>query len=225
MKAEFWHERWEANQLGFHQTEVNPLLGEQWPKLGVASDAAVFVPLCGKSLDMTWLRALGHLVVGVEISPIAIRDFFKEAGIESKTRRPTPADDALVCSSGGGYDLYCGDFFALEPRHLAHVRAVYDRGSLIALPPEMRIRYAKHLANVLPRAVSILLLTLEYDQSRMNGPPHSVPATEVEKLFGSSFEIESLWSSGPSEPTERFRERGIDTWCETAWRLSRVGNP
>jgi thiopurine S-methyltransferase len=247
MKSEFWHERWEANQLGFHQTEVNPLLREHWPKLCVPKGASVFVPLCGKSLDMVWLRAAGHPVVGVEISPIAIRDFFADAGIESTSaaspRMATTARDGtlvsdtvpdnmpgnaphrtgapLTRSSGGGVDLYCGDFFALEAAQLADVRAVYDRASLIALPPEMRMRYAKHLSKVLPETVSILLITIEYDQSRMKGPPHSVPPDEVEQLFGEAFGIECLWSSGPEEPTERFRERGVESWCENVWQLER----
>jgi len=243
VKSEFWHERWEANQLGFHQAEVNSLLREHWPKLGVPKGASVFVPLCGKSLDMVWLRAAGHPVVGVEISPIAIRDFFAEAGIESTSaaspkvattarddthvlgdvpgNAPSEAFDPLIRSSGGGFDLYCGDFFALEAVQLADVRAVYDRASLIALPPEMRMRYAKHLARVLPEAVTILLITIEYDQSRMKGPPHSVAPDEVEQLFGESFEIECLWSSGPAEPTERFRERGLESFSESVWRLER----
>jgi thiopurine S-methyltransferase len=236
MKIEFWHERWESNQLGFHQTEVNPLLREHWSRLDVPTGATVFVPLCGKSLDMLWLRAAGHAVIGIELSPIAIRDFFSAAEIES-TSSATPgaapiAGDAndvisepggLGCSTGGGFHLFCGDFFALEPTHLAGVRAVYDRASLIALPPEMRVRYAEHLAGVLPAEVSIFLITIEYDQSQMKGPPHSVPADEVTRLFGDNFEIECLGSSGPEEPPERFRERGIESLCESVWRLERKG--
>ncbi len=223
MKVEFWHERWETNQLGFHQTEPNPQLREYWPKLGLPSGSRVFVPLCGKSLDMIWLREAGHPVVGVEISPIATRDFFAQANVVPRAISSSDAGDDLVLCSGGGYDLYCGDFFALGTDPLADVRAVYDRASLIALPREMRIRYAYHLDKVLPTSVSILLLTVEYDSSRMKGPPHSVLASEVEGLFGESFEIECLWSSGPEEPGPRFRERGLDSWTEKAWRLTRGG--
>lgn len=221
MKAEFWHERWESNQLGFHQTEINPVLIEYWPTLGVAADGPVFVPLCGKSLDMHWLRAAGHPVIGIDLSPIAVQDFFVEAKIDSTSATSSTGRSALELSTGGGYALYCGDFFDLEPNHLASVHAVYDRASLIALPPETRRRYAEHLTAILPVVVSILLITIEYDSSRMNGPPHSVPASEVEALFGPAFEIEALWSSGPEEPTPRFRERGLESWNETVWRLRR----
>jgi len=190
---------------------------EHWPALGLPADCPVFVPLCGKSLDMSWLRAAGHPIKGVEFSPIAIRDFFAENQIEASTS----SEGALECSTGSGYELYCGDFFDITPKILATVRAVYDRASLIALPPELRQRYAAHLIQSLPREITIMLITLEYDSSRMNGPPHSVPASEVETLFGEAFTIETLWSSGPETPTERFRERGLDSWCETVWRLDR----
>ncbi|MBJ18403.1 MAG: thiopurine S-methyltransferase [Deltaproteobacteria bacterium] len=218
MKAEFWKERWETDQLGFHQTETNAHLKQFWAELEATAGATVFVPLCGKSLDMRWLRSIGHPVIGVEISPIAVCDFFKAAGIEAKT---SASDGGLVRSSGGGYDLYCGDFFALEAHHLADVRAVYDRASLIALPPKMRERYAKHLAKALPATVSILLIALEYDPSRMQGPPHCVPASEIEALFGAAFEVERLWSSGPQEASEYFRARGLDASTTTVWRIER----
>jgi thiopurine S-methyltransferase len=221
VKAEFWHERWESNQLGFHQTETNPVLLDYWPTLAVAEEAAVFVPLCGKSLDMRWLRDRGHPITGIDLSPIAIRDFFVEAGLESTASTSSNGRNALELTSGGGYSLYCGDFFDLEPSDLASVRAVYDRASLIALPPEMRRRYAEHLTEILPDEVSILLITIEYDPSRMKGPPHSVAMSEVEALFAPAFQVEVLWSSGPQEPTSRFRERGLDSWNETAWRLHR----
>lgn len=217
VKAGFWHERWEANQLGFHQAEVNGLLKDWWPALGLASDAAVFVPLCGKSLDMTWLRSQGHPVVGIEVSPIAVRDFFVESSIEAAAS----SNGRLERFEGGGYRLYRGDFFDLEDVHLAEIRGVYDRASLIALPPEMRSRYAKHLCAILPPKVRILLISIEYDQSKMSGPPHSVAPSEVEALFGAAFEIELRWSSGEQLPTDRFRERGLESWSESVWQLSR----
>jgi thiopurine S-methyltransferase len=225
LKAAFWHERWERDQLGFHQEDVNSLLIEHWPTLSQKSASEVFVPLCGKSHDMRWLRDAGHEVVGVELSPIACRDFFVEAGIEaiqsgtqSGTRSGTQPLDRF---EGEGYRLLCGDFFDLEPADLIDVRGVFDRASLIALPPEMRRRYAHHMTAILPEDVTILLITLDYDQSKMNGPPHSVPNTEVEALFGEAFSLDILATTGFVEPHIRFRERGLDSWCETVWRLGR----
>lgn len=220
MDASFWHERWEKDQLGFHQAEVNAALEKHWPGLGVDRDAAVFVPLCGKSLDMHWLRRRGHPVIGVELSPIALRDFFAEAEIE-----PTRAEaGALERWSGDGLDLYRGDFFDVDASRLCGVGGCFDRGSLIALPPETRRRYAEHLARILPDRVRILLLSIEYDQSKMAGPPHSVEIGEIESLFGADFEIETLALGDWSEPPPIFQARGMDRVRERAVRLARGGS-
>ena len=219
MKAAFWHDRWKNNQIGFHNEEVNERLTQHWPTLETEEGAKVFVPLCGKSLDMRWLRQQGHPIVGVDLSPIAIHAFFREAGI-------TPLEDssgALTRSSAEGFDLYCGDFFDLTKKDLSGTRACYDRGSLIALPPDLRKRYAEHLTRILPERVTILLITLEYDQTKMSGPPHSVPPTEVEDLFGGSFEVETLWSSGWIDAPQRFRDRGLEERCDSVLRLERGG--
>jgi thiopurine S-methyltransferase len=217
LKASFWHERWESGQLGFHQENVNSLLPKYWPRLELASDDAVFVPLCGKSLDMAWIRDQGHPVIGIELSPIAIKDFFEAASLAYTEEE----HGALHRFSSSGYELYCGDFFDLEAPDLDSVRAVYDRASLIALPPDMRARYAKKLISELPAEAKILLVTIEYDQSKMNGPPHSVPPAEVDRLFGDAFDIEDLETSPPSEPGPRFMERGLDVWQEHVMLLKR----
>ncbi len=219
VEPRFWHERWESGQLGFHQADVNDLLKQHWSALEVDPSAPVFVPLCGKSLDMRWLRERGHPVIGVEISPIAIREFFEEAGIESHS----DTTDGFERFSGGGFTLYCGDFFDLTKAPFAEVRAVYDRASLIALPESGRSRYVRHLTGILPETVSILLITIEYDPGQMEGPPYSVSPQEVDQLFGESFEIETLWESGIVPASPRFQERGLSTWQERVQRLVRRG--
>ena len=217
MKADFWHERWEANQLGFHQNEVNGLLMRHWSTLNLDAGQAAFVPLCGKSLDMRWLSEQGHPVMGVELSPIACRDFFAE----SKTPTTQAKVGNFECSSADGYVLYCGDFFDLTQKDLAEVGGVFDRGSLVALPPELRRRYAKHMSEILPGGAQILLLTVDYDQSEMKGPPHSVPDEEVESLFGQDFLLDRLDRKGPSEPPPPFKARGMSSVSESIWRLER----
>ena len=218
MKAEFWKERWEQDQLGWHQDAANPQLAREWPNLGVAADSLVFVPLCGKTLDMHWLREQGHPVLGAELSPIACRDFFAETEIpvEPETR------GAFERYEANGYRLLCGDFFDLRAEDLEGVGGVFDRGSLIALPPDMRERYAKHMTAILPATVKILLLTVQYDQSVVGGPPHSVPTEEVERLFGHAFALTLRHLSEPSKPQHpRFQQAGLATWQEGVWVLER----
>jgi len=198
---------------------VNPLLEKYWPKLALAKGKSVFIPLCGKSLDMKWLRDQGHPVIGVELSPIAIRDYFETVSIDF---RETDHGD-LKLFSGGGFELYCGDFFELAASDLSKVGAVYDRAALIALPPEMRARYADKMADLVPVGTQIVLLRIEYDQSKMTGPPHSVPPTEVESLFLDAFSIEELEAGPIVEPTPHFTERGLDLWQEHLYLLTRLG--
>lgn len=185
MEHEVWRERWETGRTAWHQADVHPVLAERWGTLGLPADATVFVPLCGASIDMVWLAERGHHVVGSELSEIAIRKFFEHVGLDPEAR----SVGELTRFAAGPYELWCGDHFELTADALAGAAAVYDRASLVALPPETRRRYAAHLAEVLaPGAVSFLL-TFVYDQAEMDGPPFSVPATEVDELFGAAFDV------------------------------------
>lgn len=216
MKKEFWLERWERAEIGFHQDEVNPYLLQYWPELQAAQGGEVFVPLCGKSLDMLWLRQQGYAVLGVELSPIAVRDFFAENGL------------ALTHASAGQFDqceaegirILCGDFFELTREHLAQVRAVYDRASLVALPPEMRARYARHLAELLPPGTQVLLVTFDYPQDEMNGPPFAVSVDEVQALYGAYAEVRLLAQVDILEREPRFKARGVTRMQENIFVLT-----
>lgn len=184
----FWLERWNIGQIGFHQGGVNSRLQSYWPTLGVEADTNVFVPLCGKSLDMHFLAECGHKVVGVEFSEIAVRAFFDEAGIAYKRTE----EGGLPCFEGGAFRLFCGDYFALGAEDLGSIAAVFDRASLIALPPETRTRYAAHMQSLATTAGDMLALTIEYDQEAVTGPPFSVPADELRALYAEGWCVETL---------------------------------
>ena len=186
MKHEFWLERWEQNQIGFHQAEINRYLTEHWAELGLPRGAAVFVPLCGKSLDMLWLREQGHSVLGIELSRKAVEAFFSENELQ-----PTVSEDARFASyAGQGLRILAGDYFALTQADLGGVCAVYDRAALIALPQTMREEYARHMATLLPSGAHILLVTMEYPPGTLEGPPFSVTDDEVHALYGADFSVE-----------------------------------
>ncbi len=216
MKKEFWLERWERQETGFHQDDFNPYLRQYWQQLHLARGSAVFVPLCGKSMDMLWLRDQGHQVLGVELSAIAVQAFFRENGY-------TPRHDARgkfdLCEADG-VGILCGDFFDLTRDHLEQVSAVYDRASLIALPPEMRGRYVRHLVSILPPATQILLITVEYPQEEMQGPPFSVSASEVETIYREHAEVRLLAQLDVLEQNPRFQQRGLSRMVENIFQLS-----
>lgn len=216
MKKDFWLERWEREEIGFHQNEVNPHLCEFWPDLNLARGSMVFVPLCGKSRDMLWLREQRHQVMGVELSAIAVQAFFKENGY-------TPhhvSSGKFDCCEADGIRILCGDFFDLTRDDVANVSAVYDRASLIALPPEMRVSYVRHLVSLLPHATQILLITVEYSQTEMQGPPFSVSSGEVEALYREYAEVRLLAELDVLAQNPRFQQRGLSRLQENIFLLT-----
>lgn len=190
MDEAFWHRRWQRGEIRFHQREVNKLLMKHWPSVAPDPAAAVFVPLAGKSHDMTWLAERGHRVIGVELSNIAVEEFFAEQGLRPERRQEGAFEVSSARIGAGWVELWCGDFFAMPREALAGVTAAYDRASLIALPPEMRGRYAAKMVELLAAHARTLLLTFCYDQSQMAGPPFSVADDEVARLYGGSLAVE-----------------------------------
>lgn len=216
MEHDFWLERWERAEIGFHQGETTPYLLQYWPTLQLPQGSEVFVPLCGKSLDMVWLRQQQHAVLGVELSPLAVQAFFTENGYATQATR----HDAFDLCAADEIRILCGDFFALRSEDVAHVKAVFDRAALVALPAEMRARYVAHLLEILPPATQILLVTFDYPQHQMSGPPFAVSAAEVESLYGQHATIKKLSEVDIFTQNPRFRERGLSQIHEQVFLLT-----
>ena len=191
MEHQFWHEKWEINELGFHQDDFNPPLVKHWRTLDIPAGSKVFVPLCGKSRDMLWLAGQGYDVLGVELSEIAARTFFEEHGMDATRHEAGP----FICYESDQIQIYCGDFFLLTPAMLHDVVAVFDRGSLIALPAHMRIKYVDKLNGLLQPGSKTLLLTISYQDGQIAAPPHQVYDDEVKALYQPWCEVEFLEES------------------------------
>ena len=216
MKKDFWLERWERKEIGFNQSEINSHLRQYWQELNLAPDSEVFVPLCGKSIDMLWLRKQGHMVLGVELSGIAAQAFFVENGFAPHQ----VAHKKFNACEADYIRILCGDFFDLGEDDVAKVKAVYDRASLVALPPEMRERYVNHLVSILPPATKILLITFDYAQAEMPGPPFAVSADEVKALYSKHAEIHLLAELDVLVQNPRFQERGLSRLQENIFLLT-----
>ena len=215
MKAEFWHNRWENNLTGFHLNEVNPYLKANWSALNLKADARVFVPLCGKTLDLIWLADQGYQVFGIELSPLAVEAFFTENNLTAKHKQIGNLD----CWQSENITLYCGDFFDLTSDILGQVDAVYDRASLIALPPAMRQDYAAKLTEITQSAPK-LLVTLDYEQSKMDGPPFSVSEAEVNALYQGNYQVKQLSAQDVLGDNKKFLEKGLDYMNECIYLLT-----
>ena len=215
MQHEFWHQRWEQNQIGFHSPEVNPHLQHYWSSFNTPPGQRVFVPMCGKSNDMLWLLAQGYHVVGVELSPLAVEAFFKENNLQPTVRQ----HGKFIISEVEGLQIFCGDYFATSSSELGHIDVVYDRASLVALPPEMRIDYVTHLSTLLESGQQILLVSFAYNQSEMPGPPFSIPHNEIEMLYRPWCVVNLLTSVDVLQGEPKFKERGLTMLHEEVYRL------
>ena len=222
MEADFWHEKWEADSIGFHQARTNKHLQQWWPEAEIARNSEVFVPLCGKSLDMLWLHEQGYKVTGIELSEIAIESFFKENDLSFE--RHTDGSFEVFSGTGKaeGIKLLAGDFFALTADHCCTVSAVYDRASLIAMNDDLRPQYAQQLAAILPPGSITLMLVIDYDASKMQGPPFPVSAPMVTKLFAQNFDIQELAHYSGPEYVGNLSKRGLDSLEERVFRLHRL---
>lgn len=221
MKKEYWLERWERADIGFHQSETNPYLRQYWQELRLPQSAEVFVPLCGKSRDMLWLREQGHSVLGVDLSPVAVQAFFQEGGLTARRIRSEKFDRW----EGNGLAVLCGDFFDITKDDLQKISGVYDRASLVALPPEMRQYYASRLVSVLPYGTRILLIAFDYPQSEMQGPPFAVAESEVRRLYNDYAEISLLARLDVLEQNPRFQQRGLSRLQESIFLLKTHHRP
>lgn len=217
MDPDFWLQRWRENQIGFHQAQPTPLLVEHWSSIGVAPGAKVFVPLAGKSLDLLWFASRGHRVLGVELSQLAVEQFFAEHGLTPETRESRYGRHYRA----GDVELICGDAFALDAPALAGCGAVFDRAALIALPPAMRPRYAGELYARLPQGCRGLLITLEYPPEEKQGPPFAVSEAEVRELYGREWNIEVLERRDILAQQPGFQAEGVSTLDTVVYRLLR----
>lgn len=215
MKSSDWLDRWKQNRIGFHQPEVNAYLQHYLQEFHLNPDDTVFIPLCGKAYDIAWLAQQGFQVVGVELSGIAVEAFFSEQDLNCQQS----VSGKFLLSKGGTISLYQGDYFDFPQEVLADCKLVYDRASLIAFAQRDRVRYCEYMRSIISARAEILLITLDYDQTQMEGPPFAVSRTEVEELYQTHYQIEELVQNDVLDERPRWRDQGLSALMETVFRL------
>ena len=187
MQHEFWYQKWQKNEIGFHLNQPHPLLVKYMGCLNISPNSRIFIPLCGKSLDIHWLLTQGYHVVGIDLSPIAIHDLISTLGLSFTEMQ----SGNLSHFHHPQIDLFVGDFFELTIEQLGQIDAIYDRAALVALPEQMRSQYIQHLIHIGGHA-SQLLISFEYDQSMMAGPPFSISTQQLQDYYSSEYAIQLL---------------------------------
>jgi len=204
--TEPWIERWQEGRIGWHESDGNASLRRHWR----ASGKRVLVPLCGKTRDLIWLERQGNEVVGVELSEIAVKAFFDENEIAFSS-----ADGALTAykAKDRSITIYCGDFFEFFE---SPFDAYYDRGALVALPPDVRSDYVEHTRSLLSEDAAKLIISLEYDESIATGPPFSVPEDQI-LAFWPGLQRVDVYDDIENGPP-KFREAGLNEMIEVVWQ-------
>ncbi|MFY8274730.1 thiopurine S-methyltransferase [Pseudoalteromonas sp. SSDWG2] len=187
MEAKYWLTRWQSGDIGFDQAQPNANLVAHFARLGVAKQHTVFVPLCGKSIDMIWLLDQGYKVVGVELSEQAINALFSMLGVEPTVRE----SHSHTCYSYGNLTVFVGDIFMLEQHQIGEIHCVYDRAALVALPYAMRLEYAQKLVNLCPKAEQFVV-TVEYPQPEPDSTPQSISHEHMHELYGDYYHLQLL---------------------------------
>lgn len=197
MDSKFWQQRWQEGRIGFHKSDVNPQLIKYFSELAVPIGSQVLVPLCGKSVDIVWLAHAGYDVVGIELVETAVQAFFAEQKVIPTITGFTSAIDNSILKryqgqlAGQTIILWAADIFALKATDIGDINAVYDRAALIAMPADMRPKYSEQIRKLSHNA-SQLLITLNYDQSKKNGPPFSISHEQLCQYYDADYKIIKL---------------------------------
>ncbi|MEM8693353.1 MAG: thiopurine S-methyltransferase [Pseudomonadota bacterium] len=207
MEEQFWQSRWEEGRIAFHEAVPNRCLTQHLPDFSLRTGSQIFVPLCGKSVDLDWLLRQGHNVAGVEFNQGAVETVFERMALT-----PTVGENKGVRRfQSGRLTLWQGDLFALKAADIPKVDLIYDRAALVALPAEMRTRYGQHLVE-LSASAPHLLVSYTYDQSQMEGPPFSVSKSEIEVIYQDTHSLAELSRSAITGPLATRCSGGEHVW-------------
>lgn len=216
MDPEFWHNKWQKNDIAFDQATPNEHLIEFFPKIKLKKGSSVFVPLCGKTIDMLWLIKQGYHVKGVELSEVACQQFFEQHQLSYAVSQQYE----FKLFKSEQVTLFAGDFFKMTQEMLGDLHAIYDRAALIALSEALRFEYVQQLVNLVKQPVPILLISSSYNQSEMDGPPFSIPESEVNRLFSKKCAIQKILDRDASALPPHLVERGLRSASEQVYIIN-----
>lgn len=210
-----WLARWREGRIQFHVDKVNPILKRYVDHLLPEGASRVFVPLCGKSVDLSWLAEQDHEVVGVELAEKAVEELF-----ERLRRHPVITTHGTFQSwRSDGLEVFVGDIFELDATVTGKFDGIWDRAALVALRSLDRDRYASHLRKFLRPSGHILLCTIAYDEFKMEGPPFSVSGDEVHRHFRHILPVSKLEKNIITDLSPCFTENGLDRVLEEIWLI------
>jgi len=216
VETQFWLNKWEKNEIGFHLNKPHPWLVAFWSELHQENEPKhIFVPLCGKSLDLDFFYQQGYQVTANELSEDAIKAVFERLQLTPDVSKWKGG----ACYRAQRLTIYVGDFFLLDDAQVTDIDWVYDRAALIALPEEMRSQYTQKIMTLCPKA-NQCLITLDYQQALMSGPPFALSDEEVRHHYQAAYDINELKSADIIEYEPRFEKKGLPALFQRLYRLT-----
>jgi thiopurine S-methyltransferase len=191
MEKNFWLDKWKNKATGFHNQEINPFLVKyiQNNFFNLTATSKVFVPLCGKTIDIGYLLKQGFRITGCELSEIAVKALFADLNINPIITRHH--DFTIYSTIDNKIKVFVGDIFDLKVSDIGNIDLTYDRAALVALPPALQLKYANHLISITKNAPQ-LLISLSFDPKIINSPPFSISNENIIKYFSKHYSLEIL---------------------------------
>ncbi|XP_033756355.1 probable thiopurine S-methyltransferase [Pecten maximus] len=187
-----WLNNWEGDCTPWHMSDVHEGLARYYKVLvnKPSVQNKIFLPLCGKSVDIKWLADRGNEVVGVEAAEMGLVEFFAEQNIEYSVEAAASVKGKLFRSRDNKIRLYCCDIFDFSASVECGFSGVWDRGSIEALEFEDRKRYIELMRTLISSETGYLAEIVERDLGK--GPPYYVTADELEAGFGPGCTVTKL---------------------------------
>ncbi|XP_071529319.1 thiopurine S-methyltransferase-like [Panulirus ornatus] len=223
-RIETWTQKWATGRTLWHKNDVNYALLHHETLLLRSPGLRVFVPLCGKSVDLKWFYDKGHTVVGVEGVEQAAVEFFSEHSLNYKTEQLTWAK--LYKTNDDRLNIYCCDMFKVDIATLGKFDVVWDRGSLVAIYEEDRKSYVSILKSLLASDFRYLLSVTQYTPNEnFSGPPRNIPTELIEELFGEICKLKILEKFYWTEEDELIARWSLKSMDETIVLLTPKNSP
>lgn len=166
--AKDWDQAYLAGDTPWDKGGAAPPLAEFLQQTAVKG--RVLVPGCGTGHDVRLLAEQGAEVVGMDLSPEALKraNSFPKAGNEA-------------------YQL--GNFLELPEAAVGAFDWVFEHTCLCAIEIEQRREYLRSLIKALRLGGQFLAVFFrEVSDYDGDGPPHPISGEEIEALFGKDFE-------------------------------------
>ena len=237
--------QWQGDKLGWHKEDINPHLLKHINTILLSSNAGnaypipkhnIFVPLCGKSIDLVYLATHTGIsnVVGIDIVRNAAVDFAsehteftiqevdkqqcKEEEDDTNNKIGKDTTTSIQKFKGNKLTILIDDLFKMPTNNRYDI--IYDRASIVAIKPSLRQEYVNLMGTLLQPGGSILLVTLDRrtttsEEAKNDGPPFSLDEKEIRQLYETQNWVESVTlleevnDLTTDEDAERWKKKGV----------------